>query len=406
MKKISKKEEQLLKKINENIENILSPYACKNENCQRENSNKYDGNSIRSQYAIDIDRILHSVLFNRGNDKTQVFSFYRNDDITRRAYHVQLVSRIGRTIGKALQLNLDLIEAIAIGHDIGHTPFGHKGEKFLNDLYKSNTGKFFNHNVHSVRVLQKILNWNLTLQTLDGILCHCGEKAFKEYKPSSLSDFNELNKIIEECYIQENRIKGLRPSTLEGCVVRISDMIAYLGKDRQDALKAKITTNYKPNKLGDSNSEIITTIVEDIIVNSLGKAYISMSKETFEAIMELLEDNNQQIYQCKDIDEPYHNIIKPMMEILYDHFKDDLRKNKYNSPIYKHYLNENIIGNFYRHPEKRFIDTSVHTLDDIVVDFIASMTDDYFVEVFKYLYPDNELNKQIRYVEYFDKRYV
>jgi len=406
MVKISPKETQLLQIINKDIESLFSPYACKNEYYIREYSSKYDEKIIRSQYAVDIDKILHSALFNRESDKTQVFSFYRNDDITRRAYHVQLVSRIGRTIGKALRLNLDLIEAIAIGHDVGHTPFGHKGEQFLNELYSSNTGRFFNHNVHSVRVLQKISGCNLTLQTLDGILCHCGEKAFEKYEPSSLSNFDEFNAIIEECYTQKERIKTLRPSTLEGCVVRISDMIAYIGKDRQDAAKAKITTNFKPNKLGDKNPEIITTIIEDIIVNSLEKTYVSMSKETFEAITETLEENNEQIYQCKDVTEPYYNVIKPMMEILYNRFKEDFTKDRYDSLIYQHYLNGWITGNYYRHHSKRFIDKMVHTPDDVVVDFIASMTDDYFIEVFKYLYPDDGLNKQIRYIEYFDSRYT
>ena len=115
----------------------------------------------RPAFVRDVEKIMHSPYYNRYADKTQVFSFYKNDDISHRALHVQLVSRIARNIGRMLGLDLDLIEAVALGHDIGHTPFGHAGEKFLNESYHANTGRYFNHNVHSVRVLDKIFNLNI-----------------------------------------------------------------------------------------------------------------------------------------------------------------------------------------------------------------------------------------------------
>lgn len=155
----------------------------------------------RSAFVRDVEKIMHSPYYNRYTDKTQVFSFYKNDDISHRALHVQLVSRIARNIGKLLGLDLDLIEAIALGHDIGHTPFGHAGEKFLNDLYHANTGRYFNHNVHSVRVLDKIFNLNISLQTLDGILCHNGEFECKEYYPSALSTFDEFDDKVENAIL-------------------------------------------------------------------------------------------------------------------------------------------------------------------------------------------------------------
>ena len=136
----------------------------------------------RQAFVHDIDKIMHSPYYNRYADKTQVFSFHKNDDITRRALHVQLVSRIARTIGKALNLNLDLIEAIALGHDIGHTPFGHAGEDFLDQLYFEHTGRHFSHNIHSVRVLDKIFPYNISLQTLNGIAAHDGEMELCEYR--------------------------------------------------------------------------------------------------------------------------------------------------------------------------------------------------------------------------------
>ncbi|MDE6557725.1 MAG: HD domain-containing protein, partial [Clostridia bacterium] len=120
-----------------------------------------DGTVWRTAFIRDIDKIMNCPYYNRYADKTQVFSFYKNDDITRRGLHVQLVSRIARTIGGALNLNLDLIEAIALGHDIGHTPFGHAGEQLLDELYCEKTGRHFSHNIHSVRVLDGIYPYNI-----------------------------------------------------------------------------------------------------------------------------------------------------------------------------------------------------------------------------------------------------
>lgn len=185
---------EYIRAVNQELEDHMSPYAARNDDALRASGKKADLSALRGNYAVDVDRILHHALYNRGADKTQVFSFYRNDDITRRAAHVQLVSRIARIIGRALRLNLDLIEAIAIGHDIGHTPFGHKGEEFLSELYYAHAKKHFRHNVHSVRILKTIRPANLTLQTLDGILCHNGEKAFSEYAPAPLYSFEELEK--------------------------------------------------------------------------------------------------------------------------------------------------------------------------------------------------------------------
>lgn len=136
-------------------------------------------NLWRPAFVRDAEKILHCPYYNRYGDKTQVFSLYKNDDITRRALHVQLVSRIARNIGRMLGLDTDLIEAIALGHDIGHTPFGHAGEKFLDIICQEKLGVHFLHNVHSVRVLDEIFKYNISLQTLDGILCHNGENEMK-----------------------------------------------------------------------------------------------------------------------------------------------------------------------------------------------------------------------------------
>ena len=172
--------EKLSPELTERIENDIRcgtrpDFAAKSRDAVRRDDT-IDRESVwRPAYSRDVDKVMHHPYYNRYTDKTQVFSFYKNDDITRRALHVQLVSRIARSIGSALNLNLDLIEAIALGHDIGHTPFGHAGERYLSEVYHAETGRFFNHNVHSVRVLDGIFPMNLTLNTLDGIIAHNGE---------------------------------------------------------------------------------------------------------------------------------------------------------------------------------------------------------------------------------------
>ena len=215
MKVLSDEQKAEIAKYAQATEELYSEYATRDCDAVRILDRPIN-DVLRSQYATDVDRILNCKFYNRGSDKTQVFSFYKSDDITRRSSHVQLVSRIARKIGKALRLNLDLIEAIAIGHDIGHTPFGHAGENILSDLYYKHAGKYFNHNVHSVRVLNLIMHNNLTIQTLDGIICHCGEKVHQRYTPNPLPDKTQFYKTFDDCYGDKSAIKKLRPATLEG----------------------------------------------------------------------------------------------------------------------------------------------------------------------------------------------
>ena len=191
------KYEQLSPEITEKIEsdranNTLPQFAFDENKVLRRDNERDKATILRPPFIRDIDKIMHCPFYNRYADKTQVLSFYKNDDITRRALHVQLVSRIARTIGKALNLNLDLIEAVALGHDIGHTPFGHAGEEFLDELYFEHTGRHFSHNIHSVRVLDKIFPYNISLQTLNGIAAHDGEMELCEYHPKELDNFADL----------------------------------------------------------------------------------------------------------------------------------------------------------------------------------------------------------------------
>ena len=350
----------------------------------------------RPKFAKDIDRIMYSPFYNRYTDKTQVFSLVKNDDVTRRSLHVQLVSRIARTIGRALNLNLDLIEAIALGHDIGHTPFAHSGEVFLNELYNAHTGRYFNHNIHSVRVLDKIFSLNLTLQTLVGIAGHNGEIELAEYWPVPMDSFEQFEAELEKCYQIPGYANKIQPSTLEGNVVRISDIIAYLGKDRQDAdIIQMVQQNAFPSSdIGTINSEIINNLVVNIIENSYGKPYIKMDEKHFQAVQSYKRENYRIIYENEPGRVKLEQIAKPMMTQIYEQLLEDLRLGKLYSPVFKHHID---YVNLSHYP--RQVPYEKSEPNQIVVDYIASMTDDYLIDLHHFLFPDSGYS--VEYTGYF-----
>ncbi len=384
------------------FESHLSSFATSSKSAVRKYTRKKSSDFLRSDFSIDVDKILHNPLYNRYTDKTQVFSFFKNDDISRRAIHVQLVSRIAYVIGRALKLNTDLVEAIALGHDIGHTPFGHKGEEFLSELYFEHCGRYFRHNIHSVRVLMTITNSNLTLQTYDGILCHCGEKVYGEYYPHKLSTFPEFEANFERCYTEPHTIDTLHPCTLEGCVVRVSDVIAYVGKDRQDAYKAGLTKSdmfSDDNIIGRNNADIINNVISNIVKNSIGKEYLKMDLDVFKGLEKARAENFDIIYGNEKVTRTYYDCIKPMMKLMYERLLEDLNAYNFASPIYQHHLNHPILGNCYRDKRRHIITND----NDIVVDYIASMTDDYFIDLFTNLFPENSFYiNGIKYHGYFE----
>ena len=379
---------------------LLDKFSNKNTPPAVRRNEKTDiATAIRPAYIRDVEKIIHSPLYNRYTDKTQVFSFYKNDDISRRAFHVQLVSRIARDIGRVLDLDIDLIEAIALGHDMGHTPFGHAGERILGKIYHERTGRFFNHNVHSVRVLDKIFNLNLTLQTLDGILCHNGELELKEYRPSKLDGFDEFDKKIEKCYTDQNTIKTLIPCTLEGCVVRICDIIAYIGKDRQDAIKTRVIESenvFDNGVIGRHNANMINNLLVNIIENSYGKDYLMLDDEHFKALKEGKASNGRIIYRNEEQDNKYDTIVAPMVERIYEKLMSDLKLGDKKSVIFKHHIDFVNEHNKYRGGNDYFEN---NTFDDIVTDFIASMTDDYIIDLYRYLF---NTTSGAEYISYFD----
>lgn len=387
-------ESKITKKYSEN----LSEYAFRNENAIRRNMNHDRATFIRPAFIRDADKIVHCPYFSRYADKTQVFSFYKNDDISRRSLHVQLVSRIARTIGRALCLNLDLIEAIALGHDIGHTPFGHTGERFLDELLQSHAGRRFNHNIQSVRVLDNIYPYNITLQTLDGIACHNGELELSEYRPHWGKTYEEFDNEIEQCYIDSDFIKTLVPSSLEACVVRVSDIIAYLGKDRQDAERAHIDLNnvFEDDAIGTNNAEIINNLVVNIVENSFDKPYIKMDQTHFNALKKAKADNYELIYFGGTAHTPQYKTVNFMMKDIYEVLLDDLLSGHKSSPIFTHHIDYVNQAHYAR--TKPYENTEPNQL---VADYIASMTDDYFIELHKYMFPDSNLS--IEYIGYFEE---
>jgi len=390
---------EITERIREDIANNTRPnFAAQSSLAVRRNP-LYDRESVwRPAYARDVDKIMHSPYYNRYTDKTQVFSFYKNDDITRRALHVQLVSRIARSIGSVLNLNLDLIEAIALGHDIGHTPFGHAGERYISEVFHAETGRYFNHNVHSVRVLDGIFPLNITLDTLDGIIAHNGEFEMHEYRPSVMPDFDAFDRMVESCYVDEKNITSIVPSTLEGCVVRISDIIAYLGKDRQDAIRARLLTpteSIGDHGIGSINAEIINNLEVNIIEHSYGKPYIMMDREHYEGMRSSKRANYDIIYKADKVARVLDEVVKPIMQKMYYKLLSDLKDGVMSSPVFRHHI-DFVSGNHYA-AKTPYIETEPN---QIIVDYMASMTDDYCLELYRYLFPRD--NIELKYHGYFE----
>lgn len=363
-----------------NRDESLSKNACKNKDAIFLKDNIEKENEIRPVFFRDADRIIHSFTYTRYIDKTQVFPFTRNDHITHRVLHVQLVSKIARMIGKALNLNEDLIEAIALGHDVGHTPFGHKGEQFLDEICKKEQIGCFKHNAQSVRFLKDIEEINLSLQTLDGILAHNGEMIQDKYKPISKTK-EEFLLELKSSFEDESFDKKIVPMTLEGCVVRISDIIAYIGRDIEDAIivgtiKREDIPEDIVRVLGNNNSIIVDTITKDIIKNSIGKDYISFSKEVFEAMAKLKKWNYENIYTSEDACKN-ESIIREYFNKLFEVYLRYLEEEIDDSNLSKKNIKE-----FVEQRSKEYLETT--NKKRIVIDYIAGQTDHYFLRECEY----------------------
>lgn len=353
---------------------IFSPQAAFSDQARRRLPEEKVQSGYRQAYALDTDRILHSMAYARYIDKTQVFYLIRNDHITHRVLHVQLVSKIARTIGRFLNLNEDLIEAIALGHDIGHTPFGHDGERYLSKLCQAAGIGHFLHSVQSIQFLDRVerkgRGWNLCLQTLDGILCHDGEIHNQVLQPRQEKTFDSL--AAEMVSKKKDARFVLMPMTLEGCVVRMADTVAYIGRDLEDAIRLDVIQRQAIPKdvvdvLGDSNGTIVYNLVTDIIHCSHGKPYIALSDRVSRALKKLKDFNLEHIYLNQTI-KKHAQAIHTLFDLLFETYLDDLRTGRQDSKIFTGFLADMDPNYMQSHPHA-----------EIVRDFIAGMTDRYFL---------------------------
>jgi dGTPase len=352
----------------------LSRLATLNSDSVRRTIEERGDTDYRQDFSIDVDRILHAHAYARYIDKTQVFYLIKNDHITHRVLHVQLVSKIARAIGRYLSLNEDLIEAIALGHDIGHAPFGHDGERYLSELCENNVIGSFQHNVQSVQFLDKVerkgIGWNLCLQTLDGILCHDGEIHNKMLQPNADKNFDTLDQELKTK--KKDPRTSLIPMTLEGCVVRMADTIAYIGRDIEDAIRLNLIdrADLPPKSvkiLGNTNGTIVFNLVTDIIQTSFQKHYVAFSSDVSEALKRLKRFNLERIYLNPAI-KTHSSNLKKLFGFLFERYLSDIRSKDTSSVIFSRFLNgmSPVYAESHRAPE-------------IVRDFTAGMTDEYFL---------------------------
>lgn len=374
---------EIFKKIVENTYEKLSPYAFKDSQAYRLKAEPKE--HIRTNFALDRDRILYSGAYRRYHGKTQVFSFTNliDEEMTNRNLHTTYVSQISRTIGKALNLNLELIEAIALGHDLGHCPFGHDGEKALSRVCRKYGIGSFHHNIESLQIVDHIAKkgrgMNLTFQVRDGIISHDGEVHNTVLKPQRDKTEKDIKDYIEKKTNDQNAL--WMPATMEGCVVRISDTIAYIGQDIEDAVRFKILKSDQLPKdctdfLGNTNSQIIDTLVKSVIVNSYETEHIAFDEETSHYLLKLKNFNYKYIYTDENVKQA-NQIINRSMDILFDKYMQDIKSNNSKSKIFLQFLN---------HKNQEY--SEKFSPAEKVRDFIATMTDRYYNEEIKdYLLP-------------------
>ncbi|MFH1033708.1 MAG: HD domain-containing protein [Pseudomonadota bacterium] len=365
---------ELRRLLEEDEARRLSPRACLSRQARRRQPDPLAQEGHRLEFSLDADRVLHSLAYTRYIDKTQVFSLIDNDHITHRVLHVQLVSKVGRTMGRLLGLNEDLIEAMALAHDIGHPPFGHDGESYLNEKCLEHGLGAFLHSVQGVHFLERVENGgrglNLSLQVLDGVLCHDGEKHSALLSPQRDKSFADLDAELEAKTADPRT--PLAPMTLEGCLVRIADTVAYIGRDFEDAIRVGLVTRQDlplevSQVLGKSNGTMVYRLVADLVAHSQGQDFVGFSPPVAQALQELKTFNYQRIYLDPRI-KTEHAKIRAIYHRLFEQYLDDLRHERAASPILREYL---------AHQDPSYGQSLPAAA--VVRDFLAGMTDEYFL---------------------------
>jgi len=340
----------------------------------------------RTDFERDYHRTLHSLPFRRLKHKTQVFFAPKNDHICARMEHAMHVATIASTICNHLNLNATLAEAIALAHDLGHPPFGHIGEGALKSIHKQYKLPDFMHEAHSLRIIDHFKDrahnytLNLTYEVRDGIVCHYGEGKEQGLQPDR---GKEIKDVGPECARKQN------PATLEGCVVRMSDRIAYLGRDYEDAVEAGIIQKRLPKdieeSLGTTNSQIVGTLIRDVIQSSKNTPdKIQFSDTLFPHYIALLDFSIKNIYESKKLTSQtkrIHMILKDLFDLFYEvirRTRHDIRKRDY-------YNGGNMYQVFYE-----FFDDMGYPSEtpdaQIVSDFISGMTDNFAIRAFQELF--------------------
>lgn len=327
----------------------------------------------RLPYKRDVDRIIHSKAYARYVDKTQVVYLVDNDHITHRGLHVQLVSNFARGIAEILRLNLDLVEAIALGHDVGHPPYGHEGEEYLSALSQEYGCGVFAHPWQSCRHFSEVEPLNLGLATYDGFLCHDGGMGGTRLVPVFGKTWDDHFREKEEKLANPN--KNIMPGTLEGCLVKICDTMSYLGKDIEDAIQLGIITREQVPEtiLGKTNREVLSVLGRDIIAHSYDKEYIAMSEDALHALKVIRRFNFENIYNHPQL-KLESKKIERSYRILFEHLLQDLESNKENSYISSQFLDNKSTRYIAEASPKR-----------MVIDYIAGMTDHHFVRTLQKL---------------------
>jgi len=372
-------------KIKERYDSAGDAYskdACPDSEAVRRKNTKPEDPWLRPPFFRDIDRIIHSRAYSRYIDKTQVFYFIDNEHITHRSIHVQLVSKIARTIGRALGYNEDLIEAAALGHDIGHTPFGHTGEQFLDEMCRKRGIGGFKHNIQSVRFLDKLEECDLTLQVLDSILCHNGEVTDCCITPERDFSWEHFDRKLAETEAGADPF----PETFEGCIVRFADTIAYLGRDLQDAIEVGLVDSSldglpeslhslmeESGSYRNINGFVIDSLCRDVIETSIDSGCISFSEDAYSLVLELKKYNYSTIYENERLHEQDYK-IRLMFETVFEHYLSDLECERHESLIYRDLIESESF-------QKEYIESLKPA--EAVRDYIAGMTNSYFESVFK-----------------------
>mgnify|MGYP004561654409 FL=1 len=357
------------------------------------------GNDIRSDFERDYTRIIHSLAFRRMKHKTQVFFSPVNDHICTRMEHVILVESISETIASYLGLNTKLTKAISMAHDIGHSPFGHKGERILSEISKRDIGKTFWHEQNGMEMVDKIIllendkkemeNLNLTYAVKDGIISHCGEIDENGLKPRE--EFIDLYE-----YKYANQYK---PYTWEACAVKISDKIAYLGRDIEDAIRLGMLDEHleELHELLDmdsskpiNNTVIINSLISDLCENSNEIDGLRFSDKAFEFMNKLKEFNYKYIYLDERL-KPSDEYFKLILNTIYNTLKRYYSDKNYIKKVYpeitqefeewlKMYWNKER-QDFYKNEvildienEKQFCQALIY--------YISGMTDNYAIDVY------------------------